>query len=83
MVGRLFAQPPELYGDIIFNNPENFELLKRFHARFGEALSLLDSNDKSEFVKQFKTIAEWFGPYARKSLKDSKKLLLKADDDKM
>ena len=83
MVGRLFAQPPELYGDIIFNNPENFELLKRFHARFGEALSLLDSNDKPEFVKQFKTIAEWFGPYAGKSLKDSKKLLLKADDDKM
>ncbi len=83
MVGRLFAQPPELYGDIIFNNPENFELLKRFHARFGEALSLLDKNDKSEFVKQFNTIAQWFGPYARKSLKDSKKLLLKADDDKM
>lgn len=83
MVGRLFAQPPTLYADIIFNNAENFALLKRFHQRFGEALKVLESNDKEEFIQQFKVIGDWFGDYAKTCLVDSKRLLLKADDDQM
>lgn len=46
MVGRLFAQAPELYADIIFNNPENFALLRRFYDRFGLALNVLEKGDK-------------------------------------
>lgn len=83
MVGRLFAQSGQLYADIIFNNPENFLLLKRFHQRFGEALSILDKGDKAEFIRQFNEIGEWFGDYAKTCLIDSKRLLLKADDDQM
>lgn len=83
MVGRLFAQAPELYADIIFNNPENFALLRRFHTRFGNALEILEKGDKASFIKQFLTIGKWFGDYAKKCLVDSKQLLLKADDDQM
>lgn len=83
MVGRLFAQSPTLYADIIFNNPENFLLLRRFHQRFGEALSILDKGDKAEFIRQFNEIGAWFGDYAKTCLIDSKRLLLKADDDQM
>lgn len=83
MVGRLFAQSPTLYADIIFNNPENFLLLKRFHQRFGEALTILDKGDKAEFIRQFNEIGAWFGDYAKTCLIDSKRLLLKADDDQM
>ncbi len=83
MVGRLFAQSPQLYADIIYNNPDNFALLRRFHERFGDALSLLDKGDKQEFIDEFNRIGEWFGDYARKCLVDSKQLLLKADDDEM
>ncbi|MDC8831543.1 bifunctional chorismate mutase/prephenate dehydrogenase [Alteromonas gilva] len=83
MVGRLFAQSPTLYADIIFNNPDNFALLKRFHRRFGEALKVLDSGDKAEFIRQFNEIGDWFGDYAKTCLVDSKRLLLKADDDQM
>ncbi|GGF71478.1 bifunctional chorismate mutase/prephenate dehydrogenase [Alteromonas lipolytica] len=83
MVGRLFAQSPTLYADIIFNNPENFLLLKRFHQRFGEALAILDKGDKAEFIRQFNEIGAWFGDYAQTCLVDSKRLLLKADDDQM
>lgn len=82
MVGRLFAQDPELYADIIFNNVESIGLLKRFRDRFDDALGLLESGNKGEFVKQFFVIGNWFGPYSKECLVNSKKLLLKADDDR-
>ncbi|GGW74757.1 bifunctional chorismate mutase/prephenate dehydrogenase [Alteromonas halophila] len=80
MVGRLFAQAPELYADIIFNNPDNVALLRRFHRRFGLALDMLERGDKRDFIKQFLTAGAWFGSYAKTCLVDSKQLLLKADD---
>ncbi|WP_342804654.1 bifunctional chorismate mutase/prephenate dehydrogenase [Alteromonas sp. M12] len=83
MVGRLFAQDPELYADIIFTNAESIGLLKRFRDRFDDALKLLEEGDKGEFVKQFFSIGHWFGPYAKQCLVSSKKLLLKADDDRV
>lgn len=82
MVGRLFAQDPELYADIIFNNVESIGLLKRFRDRFDAALTLLEQGNKGEFVKQFFVIGNWFGPYAKQCLVNSKQLLLKADDDR-
>ncbi|WP_100655651.1 bifunctional chorismate mutase/prephenate dehydrogenase [Alteromonas flava] len=83
MVGRLFAQDPELYADIIFNDRRNIALLKRFSERFTEALAVLENGDKAAFIKQFMQIGGWFGEYAKQCLVDSKKLLLKADDDQM
>ncbi|GAB3032470.1 bifunctional chorismate mutase/prephenate dehydrogenase [Bowmanella dokdonensis] len=82
MVGRLFAQSPDLYADIIFNNPDNIQLLKRFRQRFDDALALLEQGDKGSFIKEFFHIGQWFGDFAKKSLVESKKLLLKADDDR-
>lgn len=82
MVGRLFAQDPALYADIIFNNKDSVELLKRFRIRFDQALEMLESGQKNEFIKQFLKIGIWFGDYSKQSLIDSKKLLLKADDDR-
>ena len=83
MVGRLFAQDPNLYADIIFDNSENLALLKRFRTRFDEAIALFEANDKAQFVEQFTHISKWFGDYAKTCLVDSKQLLLKADDDRM
>ncbi len=82
MVGRLFAQDPVLYADIIFDNETGKGLLKRFHQRFADAIELLESNDKAAFIKQFQDISTWFGDYAKQCLLDSKKLLQKADDDR-
>lgn len=83
MVGRLFAQDPQLYADIIFSNTENIGLLRRFRDRFDAALKLLEEGNKGEFIKQFFIIGHWFGPYAKQCLVNSKKLLLKADDDRV
>lgn len=80
MVGRLFAQAPQLYADIIFTNQDSVALLKRFNARFEQAIKLLENGDKAEFIMQFEAAARWFGDYAQICLSDSKKMLLKADD---
>jgi chorismate mutase/prephenate dehydrogenase len=82
MVGRLFAQDPSLYAEIIFGNKESVGLLKRFSHQLDSALALLESGNKGEFIKQFLIIGHWFGPFAKQSLLESKKLLQKADDDR-
>ncbi|TDF41864.1 bifunctional chorismate mutase/prephenate dehydrogenase [Alteromonadaceae bacterium M269] len=82
MVGRLFAQDPSLYAEIIFGNKDSVGLLHRFRDEFDKALNLLESGDKSGFIKQFLMIGSWFGPFAKQSLLESKKLLQKVDDDR-
>lgn len=83
MVGRLFAQAPSLYADIIFNDASNIALLERFHTRFGNAISLLKNADKQGFIDCFKDVEAWFGEYASQCLTDSKQMLLKADDGRL
>lgn len=83
MVGRLFAQAPTLYADIIFNNVDNIALLKRFNQRFGEAIEILESGDKANFIERFNEVENWFGDYAKQCLRDSKQMLLKADDGQL
>jgi chorismate mutase / prephenate dehydrogenase len=82
MVGRLFAQDPTLYADIIFDNEASVDLLSKFAQQFSHGLDLVATKNKGEFIKRFLKIGSWFGDYAKQSLVDSKKLLLKADDDR-
>ena len=42
MVGRLFAQDPHLYADIILSSPQNLAMIRRYYQNFGEALGLLE-----------------------------------------
>ena len=80
MVGRLFAQDPDLYADIILASPRNIEMIQRFHARLGDALALIEAGDKSAFVVAFEKVERWFGTYAERFLKESESLLRKADE---
>ncbi len=76
MVGRLFAQDPELYTDIIFSNLDNVKSIKRFISRFEELLTIMESGDKEAFVKKFDQTADWFGDYADKFLAESSEMLV-------
>ncbi|WP_194089959.1 bifunctional chorismate mutase/prephenate dehydrogenase [Vibrio hibernica] len=80
MVGRLFAQDPNLYGDIIMSSQHNIDMIKRFHQRFGEAIKILDNHDKAEFVQQFETVSEWYGDYSQRFMNESQNLLKQAND---
>ncbi len=80
MVGRLFAQDPILYSDIIFANPDNISMMKRFAYRFLELLEDVELGDKDAFVSMFKQVSNWFGDYADDFLAESKTMLLKANE---
>lgn len=80
MVGRLFAQDPNLYGDIILSSDENIEMIKRFHTSFGEALKVLEGRDKAAFVESFDKVSEWFGDYSKQFMTESQNLLKQAND---
>jgi chorismate mutase/prephenate dehydrogenase len=80
MVGRLFAQDPILYSDIIFANPDNITMMKRFAYRFLELLEDVELGDKEAFVTMFQQVSHWFGDYANDFLSESKAMLLKANE---
>ncbi len=80
MVGRLFAQDPHLYGDIILSSDENIAMIKRFHNRFGEAIKMLEGEDKQRFVESFQQVSQWFGDYSQQFMSESQNLLKQASD---
>lgn len=80
MVGRLFAQSPVLYSDIIFSNSDNVSMMKRFAYRFLELLEDVEMGDKESFVGMFNQVSDWFGDHAGEFLKESKSMLLKANE---
>ncbi|MCB9025724.1 MAG: bifunctional chorismate mutase/prephenate dehydrogenase [Bdellovibrionaceae bacterium] len=82
MVGRLFAQDPNLYADIIFSSPQNTQMIRRYHDRFGEALDYLENNDRQAFIDTFQKVKAWFGDYADQFLKESESRLKLSNDQK-
>ncbi|WP_457913504.1 bifunctional chorismate mutase/prephenate dehydrogenase [Candidatus Gillettellia adelgis] len=82
IIGRLFAQDPQLYADIIMSTEENIALIKRYYQRFGEAIKLLENNDKQAFINSFQIVAQWFGCHAKRFLMESRTLLRQAHDNR-
>jgi chorismate mutase / prephenate dehydrogenase len=78
MVGRLFAQNADLYTEIIFANPANIAMMRRFHERFEAMLALVDKQDKTAFKAEFAVTRSWFGPFAESFLQESSQLLAAA-----
>ncbi|URJ27416.1 bifunctional chorismate mutase/prephenate dehydrogenase [Candidatus Blochmanniella camponoti] len=74
-IGRLFAQDPQLYADIIMNSKNNLILIKRYYRRLGRILILLERNKRQEFIDQFKKIQNWFGSYTDLFFEESRKIL--------
>lgn len=82
MVGRLFAQDPALYADIILSSPRNVQMIRRYHQRMGEAINMLEAADRDGFIQTFHRAAEFFGDYAGQFLRESKMLLAQAHDSR-
>jgi chorismate mutase / prephenate dehydrogenase len=80
MVGRLFAQDPNLYGDIILSSAENIEMIKRFHHCLTDAVAIIESGDKEQFVRSFVKVSDWFGDYSQQFMLESQNLLKQAND---
>lgn len=82
MVGRLFAQDPDLYADIIMYSEANLALIKRYNTCFIDAIKLLEQGDKTAFVSAFSQVSEWFGKHADDFMLESQHLLSSAQDNR-
>jgi len=80
MVGRLFAQEPTLYADIILSQKGNLEMIKRYHQHFADAIELLENSDRAEFIKRFESVTDWMGDYSQLFLDESRAMLQQAHD---
>ncbi len=83
MVGRLFAQDPELYSEIIYATPQRLELLKQYLASFKQNLELLgtgEADGRQAFIREFRKIAAWFGPFSHQAIRESSYLIDKLID---
>ena len=80
MVGRLFAQDPELYADIILSSPQNLAMIRRYYQNFGEVLGLLEQGDRAGFIDAFSQVSGFFGEHADQFLRESRMLLAQAND---
>jgi chorismate mutase/prephenate dehydrogenase len=77
MVGRLFAQDPALYAEIVFATPERRALLRRYLESLAANLEMIEAGDKEAFVREFRRIAEWFGPFGDQAIRESSYLIEK------
>ncbi|UCD33187.1 MAG: bifunctional chorismate mutase/prephenate dehydrogenase [Desulfobacterales bacterium] len=75
MVGRLFAQDPSLYSEIIFASPKRRSLLKEYLSSLTENLEMLEEGDKGLFKTEFRKIAKWFGPFSEQAMRESTYLI--------
>ncbi len=80
MVGRLFAQDPNLYADIILSSPENLDMISRFQQQVAQGVDMLKQGDKTQFVNQFNQVSDWFGDYSQQFMQESQHLLKHASD---
>ncbi len=77
MVGRLFAQDPELYAEIIFATPERRDLLRRYLETAAGNLDLLEQGDRDAFCREFRRVADWFGDFGGQAIRESSYLIEK------
>ena len=80
MVGRLFAQNPELYADIIFAQKDSISVIEDYLNNYREALELLKAGDRASFVNWFENVATWFGDFAPQFQNESRVMLQSVND---
>lgn len=80
MIGRLFAQDPALYADIIMDKAENLEVIKTLQKSYQQALQFFENGDKQGFIKAFQQVHHWFGDYSEQFMQESRQLLQQAYD---
>ncbi|MBR9726664.1 bifunctional chorismate mutase/prephenate dehydrogenase [Shewanella intestini] len=82
MVGRLFAQDPNLYADIIFAQEGSLNAISDYIDNYQSALSLLKAGDRQAFIEQFSQVSEWFGDFAPQFQSESRAMLQSVNDMK-
>ncbi|MDF1564656.1 MAG: bifunctional chorismate mutase/prephenate dehydrogenase [Deltaproteobacteria bacterium] len=80
MVGRLFAQSPDLYADIILSASGLPALLEAYRETLDGLLTLVREGSREAIIERFDTVADYFGELAPALLRESGALLRTAHD---
>jgi chorismate mutase/prephenate dehydrogenase len=80
MVGRLFAQSPELYADIIMAADGLPALLDQYRGVLDDLLKRVRNHQRAELIEDFNQARDYFGDLAPALLRESSELLRKAHD---
>ncbi len=83
MVGRLFAQDPALYADIIMSCGQNLDIIGRYCAEMAKAVEIIGKGDRDAFIASFMKTREFFGPLADGFMAESRDLIAKMHDSKV
>ena len=75
MVGRLFAQDPRLYADIILANPRNTQIIRGYVESLAPELAMIEARDRDEFIRRFERVRRYFGDLAPAFMKESGRML--------
>ncbi|MCP4570951.1 MAG: bifunctional chorismate mutase/prephenate dehydrogenase [bacterium] len=80
MTGRIFAQNPELYADIVFADDGRRAVLLEFLAHHERLAELVRDDDKAGFVAEFERVRAFFGEFAEQALTESNYLIHRLAD---
>lgn len=75
MVGRLFAQDPRLYADIILASSRNVQLIRDYVAGLLPELGIIERRDRDAFIRSFERTRAYFGDLAPAFMKESGRML--------
>lgn len=80
MTGRIFAQNPELYADIVFADADRRRILLEFLEHHDKLAQLVRDDDKAGFVAEFARVRGFFGEFAEQALTESHYLIHRLAD---
>lgn len=75
IAGRLLAQSPELYADILCMNPRVPSVLDTCQQAFDELLSMVKEGDRDAFTEEFLASRDWYGPFCEQAQKETDHLI--------
>lgn len=75
LIGRMFAQNPELYVDILLNARQSNSVLEDFANLYQQANNWLARGERESLIEQFKKVADFFSDAEQDYLQQSDKLL--------
>jgi len=75
MTGRIFAQDPALYADIVFSSEPRRELLLSFLEHHQAMAEMVRNNDRAGFIREFEAVTDFFGEFATQALQESSYLI--------
>ena len=75
IAGRLLAQNPELYADILCMNPRVPSVLEICQQAFDELFSMVKEGDRDAFTEEFLASREWYGTFCDQAQKETDHLI--------